>query len=257
MADLAAAQSATAEPEGDGLAGQRLLIARACRVLAVAGLAEDILGHVSVRNGGDGLLIRCRGPAERGLAFTTPADVHAAPLQPGPAALPGGYAAPSELPIHSWLLRARPEVQSVVHAHPPSVVAADLAGLELRPVIGAFNIPAMRLARSGLGLYPRSVLIRRDDLAAQMAAAMGDKDACILRGHGVVTTGATVQQAVLRALSLESLARITLSVAQAGGHPAEVPEEDAAELPDLGAVLNEQYLWQHQLARLEHAGLGL
>jgi ribulose-5-phosphate 4-epimerase/fuculose-1-phosphate aldolase len=236
----------------------RRTVAQACRILAVHGLAEDILGHVSIRVGTDELLIRCRGPAERGLAFTTPEDVHIVPLNGDPAAtLPDGFAAPSELPIHTMLLRTRPGVQAVVHAHAPAVVGADLAGLALVPIIGAYNIPAMRLSLAGVPVYPRSVLIRRDELATQMAAAMADATVCILRGHGVVTTGNTVAEAVLRALSLESLARVTLSVAQAGGHPAAIPREDVAELPDLGAALNEHYLWQHQLARLEHAGLNL
>ena len=235
----------------------RRCVAQACRILALQGLAEDVLGHVSVRTGAAGLLVRCRGPAERGLLFTTPADVHQVPLDGSPAVLPDGYAVPSELPIHTELLRRRPEVQAVVHAHPPSVITADLAGLALRPIVGAYNIPATRLALGGVPVYPRGVLIRRAELAAEMAAAMGDAPACVLRGHGVTTTGASVAQAVLSAINLESLARIMLGVARAGGQPTDLPDEDIAELPDLGATLNEQYLWQHHLARLEHAGLAV
>ena len=41
-------------------------VAVACRVLAFAGLAADVLGHVSVRVGEDRLLVRCRGPQESG-----------------------------------------------------------------------------------------------------------------------------------------------------------------------------------------------
>jgi ribulose-5-phosphate 4-epimerase/fuculose-1-phosphate aldolase len=233
----------------------RRCIARACRILALQGLAEDVLGHVSVRLGPDRLLIRCRGPYERGLLFTIPDDVHAVPLDGSPAELPGGYVPPSELPIHAEVLRRRPDVHAVAHAHAPAVVMTDLAGLPLRPIIGSYNIPAMRLALAGIPVYPRAVLIRRTDLAAEMLAAMGDAPACVLRGHGVTTTGESIAVAVLRALQLESLARITLGVAQAGGHPAVLPAEDVAELPDLGATLNEDQLWRYHLARLEHAGL--
>jgi ribulose-5-phosphate 4-epimerase/fuculose-1-phosphate aldolase len=238
------------------VAGLRRSIACACRILALQGLAEDVLGHVSVRVGADELLVRCRGPQERGLLFTTPADVHLVPLD-GPADLPGGYVVPSELPIHAAVLRRRPDVQAVAHAHAPSVIMADLAGLTLRPVIGAYNIPAMRLALDGIPVYPRAVLIRRPELAAEMLAAMGGAPVCVLRGHGVTTTGATIAQAVLRALNLESLARITLGVARAGGQPPALPAEDVAELPDLGATLNEDHRWRYHLARLEHAGLAV
>ena len=235
----------------------RRSVAQACRILALQGLAEDVLGHVSVRGGPGELLVRCRGRKERGLLFTTPDDVHLVPLHGEPPELPDGYVPPSELPIHTEMLRRRPEVAAVVHAHPPAVITADLAGLPLRPIVGAYNIPAARLARDGIPVYPRGVLIRRAELAAEMADAMGEAPACVLRGHGVTTTGATIAEAVIRALNLEALARITLGVAAAGGQPRDLPAADLAELPDLGATLNEQHLWRYHLARLEHAGLSL
>ncbi|HEX8861236.1 MAG TPA: class II aldolase/adducin family protein, partial [Actinomycetes bacterium] len=139
-------------------------VALACRVLAVEGLVEHVLGHVSARVGGR-MLIRCRGPRERGPRYTTAEDVHEVALD-GHGELPGGYRVPSELPIHGELLRARPEAGAVVHAHPPAVLLCGVAGLELRPVFGSYNIPAMRMALAGVPVYPRSVLIRRAELAA-------------------------------------------------------------------------------------------
>jgi hypothetical protein len=54
---------------------ERELVAVACRVLAARGLADGILGHISLRVSGEAMLVRCRGPRERGLAFTTPDDI--------------------------------------------------------------------------------------------------------------------------------------------------------------------------------------
>lgn len=238
------------------LTDQRGMIALACRVLAHQGLAEDVLGHVSVRAGPDHMLIRCRGPQERGLLFTTADDVHRVGLD-GPYDLPGGYAVPSELPIHAETLRRRSGVGAVVHAHPPALVTADLAGLPLRPIVGAYNIPAARLALDGVPVYPRGVLIRRAELAGEMLEAMGDRPVCVLRGHGVTTTGSSLGEAVVRALNLEALARMTLGVVQAGGALRDLPAGDLAELPDLGASLNEESVWRHHLSRLELAGLAL
>ncbi len=136
-------------------------------------------------------------------------------------------------------------------------MTADLAGLSLRPVVGAYNIPAMRLALDGIPVYPRAVLIRRADLAAEMLAAMGPAPVCVLRGHGVTTTGSSIQEAVIRALNLESLAEVILSAAQAGGNPPELPEADVAELPDLGGSLNEESVWRYHVTRLAQAGFGL
>jgi ribulose-5-phosphate 4-epimerase/fuculose-1-phosphate aldolase len=229
------------------------LVALACRVLAHQGLAEDILGHVSVRDGHDGLLVRCRGPRERGLLFTQRTDVHRVPLE-GEPALGGSYRAPNELPIHREVLRARPDVVAVVHAHPPAVVAADLAGLELRPIVGAYNIPAMRMASEGVPVFPRGVLISSAELGQQVARTLGDRPVCLLRGHGIVTTGSTVQQAVVRALNIDALARITLEASRFGP-VAELDPEDVAALPDLGSHFNDAQVWSHHVARLEHAGL--
>ena len=88
-------------------------VAAACRVLAVTGLVEHVLGHISVRTGPDRLLVRCRGPQESGLADTTAADVREVPLDGAPDVAP--WAVPNELPIHRVLLRRRPEVTAVVH----------------------------------------------------------------------------------------------------------------------------------------------
>jgi ribulose-5-phosphate 4-epimerase/fuculose-1-phosphate aldolase len=239
----------------DVSSGARRLIALGCRVLAHQGLAEDILGHISLRDADDTLHIRCRGPRERGLLFTESADVHRVGLD-GSTELSCGHKVPNELPIHREVLRARPDVRAVVHVHPPAVVAADLAGLALRPIVGAYNIPAMRMALGGIPVYPRGVLITRPELGQEVARALGDKPACVLRGHGIVATGATVQQAVVRALNLESLARVTLAASVHGAPPVR-PDADIAELPDLGSAFNDETVWRSKLAKLNHEGLGL
>jgi ribulose-5-phosphate 4-epimerase/fuculose-1-phosphate aldolase len=237
-----------------GQAPQRL-IAQACRVLAHCGLAEDILGHVSLRSGTDALYVRSRGPNERGLLFTDPDDVLLTGMD-GDSPLPGGYQVPNELPIHREVLRARPDVQAVVHVHPAEVVAADLAGLTLAPIVGAYNIPAMRMAQAGIPVYPRGVLINRADLGRQVAETLGSRPVCILRGHGIVATGVSVQQAVVRALNITALARVTLWASQHGA-PPRLPEADIAELPDLGTTFNDEFVWRSYVARLELHGLAI
>ncbi|MBA3409324.1 MAG: class II aldolase/adducin family protein, partial [Geodermatophilaceae bacterium] len=218
------------------LADQRAEVAQACRVLAGRGLADGILGHISQRVDLNRLLVRCRGPAERGLAFTDPADIHLVDLDgqaAGRGELEGGWAVPNELPLHTEILRARPDVVAVVHAHPPSVVAADLAGIAIRPVVGAFDIPGTHLAKDGVPVYPRGVLIRDRRLAAEMMQAMGGRPVVILRGHGLTSAGSGVADAVLRALSVDTIAALSLRVVSAGGVLSDLSDEDLAELPYL------------------------
>lgn len=224
-------------------------VATACRVLAAEGLVEGVLGHVSARVGADRMLIRCRGPRERGLQFTTVEDVRLVDFDGRAGELDGGYAVPNELPIHGELLRARPQAGAVVHAHPPAVLLCGLAGLALRPVFGAYNIPAMRMAMDGVPVYPRSVLIRRPELATEMLAAMGDRPVCVLRGHGITVAGETVGQAVVRALNLNALATVTVELARLGLQVPEIPAGDVAELPELGASFNDEAVWRYHLAK--------
>jgi ribulose-5-phosphate 4-epimerase/fuculose-1-phosphate aldolase len=231
-------------------------VATACRILAQQKLAADVLGHVSVRLDADRILLRCRGPQDRGLLFTVADDIREVGLD-GRGDLDGGYAVPNEFHIHTELFRARPDIQAVVHAHPRDVMIADLAGVQLRQVFGAYNIPASRLASQGVPVYPRSVLVRTPELGRAVAAAIGDAGACILRGHGIVTTGESVEQATLRALDLVELSRVSTEVALLGGRPQTLPDDDRQELPDLGSSFNDLSRWRHYAGRLAVAGLAL
>jgi ribulose-5-phosphate 4-epimerase/fuculose-1-phosphate aldolase len=232
---------------------QRQAIAMACRVLAGRGLADGILGHISVRTGENELLVRCRGPQERGLAHTEANDIRLVDLGGNPAAegeLDSGYTVPNELPLHTELLRRHPDINSVVHAHPPQVVAADLAGLAVRPIVGAFDIPGTRLAAGGIPVYPRGVLVRNRELAAEMLDAMGDRPVVLLRGHGLTSAAETMEQAVLQAISVNTLAGLSLQIIGAGGQLQDLPGPDMAELPDLGGPFNIATAWRHEIARL-------
>lgn len=231
-------------------------IAMACRVLAGRGLADGILGHISLRMDEETLLVRCRGPQERGLAYTEAGDIRLVDLDGNPAAdgeLEDGYAVPNELPLHTEVLRRRPDVKAVVHAHPPQVVAADLAGLGIRPMVGAFDIPGTRLAVGGVPVYPRGVLVRNRVLAGEMVDAMKGRPVVLLRGHGLTSAAETVEQAVLQAISVDTLAGLALQVASAGGQLTDLSEADMAELPDLGGAFNTGTAWRHELARLGDA----
>ncbi len=237
-------------------AGEREAIALACRVLAHRGLADGILGHISLRIGENKLLVRCRGSQERGLAFTEADDIRLVDLDGNPAAegeLEEGYTVPNELPLHTELLRQRPDINAVVHAHPPRVVAADLAGLGVRPIVGAFDIPGTRLAAGGVPVYPRGVLVRNRQLATEMLHAMGDRPVVLLRGHGLTSAAETVEQAVLQAISVDILAGLSLQVTAAGGTLKDLPDSDMAELPDLGGSFNTQTAWRHELVRMNAA----
>lgn len=201
-------------------------IATACRLLAFMGLVRETTGHVSARIDGERMLIRCRGRQESGLVFTQAEAVRSVGFDGKGLDFSDEYETPTELPIHGEIYRARPEVRAVVHAHPRASLICTLAGLELKPIFGAFDPNAMALAADGIPIFPRSALIRERSMGEALVRCVGHKNVCILRGHGIVTTGATVQEATIRAIQLETLAGITLEIAKAGGTPAPISPED-------------------------------
>lgn len=231
---------------------QRALVAQGCRVAAARGLVDGVLGHLSLRVDDESLLVRCRSDTDTGVAFTRPSDVRLITFD-GTAGAKGeldGYRVPSELPIHVETMLADPRHSAVAHLHPPDVVAADLAGITIRPIYGAYDIPGARLARGGVPVYERAVLIRNSRLGKEMVAAMGGRPVVICRGHGITSAAATVAQAVLQAISLDALARMSLRVRAAGGTLRDIDDADWDDLPDLGSAFTAEAAWRHEVARL-------
>ncbi len=236
----------------DELDRQRAVVAQGCRVAAARGLVDGILGHLSLRVDDDHLLIRCRSDTDTGVAFTRPSDIRLIGFD-GSAGADGeldGYRVPHELPIHVETMLADSQHRAVAHLHPPAVVAADLAGIAIRPIYGAYDIPGARLARRGVPVYERAVLIRNSRLGKEMVAAMRGAPIVICRGHGITSAAGTVQQAVLQAISLDELARMSLRVRSAGGTPRDIDDADWDDLPDLGPTFTAEAAWRHEVARL-------
>jgi ribulose-5-phosphate 4-epimerase/fuculose-1-phosphate aldolase len=204
----------------DSLTALQAEVALACRVLAQTGVVREILGHVSARvPGTDEMFIRCRGIDEYGLAFTDTDAIRRLHFDGSGEGRGPHHEPPHELPIHGEILRARPEVGAVVHAHPTAVLLCGLSGVELRPIFGAYDPFAMALAWDPIPIYPRSILITTPALARELIDVMGQNDVCILRGHGIAVTGRTVREATLRAIRLEHLAQVCWQLAQRGPLP--------------------------------------
>ncbi|WP_047151901.1 class II aldolase/adducin family protein [Aneurinibacillus tyrosinisolvens] len=232
-------------------------IAASCRILAMEGLVDGILGHVSVRvPETNEMLIRCRGNQENGVRYTKADAIRLVDFDGNGSDLMGMYHVPKELSIHGETYKSRPEVGCVIHAHPPDALICGITQLEFRPVFGAFNIPAMRMALEGIPVFPRSCLITRSDLAQAMLEIMGDKNICLMKGHGITVTGQTVEEATVRALNFNILAKVTMQVAQTGREAAPISQEDINELPDLGSQFNDYWAWRYYVKKLHEEERG-
>jgi len=171
------------------------------------------------------MLIRGRGKEESGLLFTKSRDVVRADFDGVKLSKHLGLKTPNESCIHGELYRSRPEVRGIVHAHPPSIVLTSMADIELRPIFGGYDPRAMRLALKPIPIFPSSLTLHSKDQVLEMMKVMGDSDICILRGHGVVVCGKTVEDATIKAIKLDALAQLNLQAASLG-KVATISEED-------------------------------
>lgn len=192
-------------------------VALSCRILAKLGLFKETTGHVSARSAdGAHMLIRGRGKDEVGLVFTRPKHIVLADFEGSRIPKNGALKPPNESCIHGELYKSREGVGSVVHAHPASVVLTSMAGIELRPIFGGYDPRAMRMAIQGIPVYRSSVTLHSQDQVRDMMTAMGESDICILRGHGAVVCGKDVEDATIKAIKLDALARLNLQAASLG-----------------------------------------
>jgi ribulose-5-phosphate 4-epimerase/fuculose-1-phosphate aldolase len=134
----------------------------------------------------------------------------------------------SEVFIHTEIYRARPDVQAVVHTHPTHTTAFSATGRPMRPLSqgGAAFADA-------LPVYADTInLIRSPELGLGVARALGPHRAVLLRSHGVVMAGASVQEAIVLCIMLEEAARIQLLAEAAGIDAPDFPADDVARLRD-------------------------
>ena len=199
-------------------------VAQACRVLGAYDMTHAALGHISVRLDDGTMLIKGKGPNEVGLRYTRTRDIIKVDMDANLVDGPDDLQPPSETFIHSWLYRSRPDVQSVLHCHAEYSVLLSITGKEIIHSYGAFR-PGANLARDGVPLYPSSVLIQTDELGQAVARTMGDKDVCILLGHGIATAGRSIEECTMNALALEKLAEVTYK-SYLIGTPRPLPQSD-------------------------------
>jgi L-fuculose-phosphate aldolase len=138
----------------------------------------------------------------------------------------------SEVFIHSEVFKARADVNCVIHTHPIHAVALSATGRALK----CYGQPGA-LFYEALGVYSDSInLIRTPAMGAGVARALGAGRGVLLKNHGVVVTGATVEEAVIGVIMLENGA-MTQLLTEAAGDPA--PEFPRADIEKLKADISQ------------------
>lgn len=193
-------------------------LAYSCNILANEGHWDQILGHVSVRiPKQDRILMK---PHSFGLEEIRPQHIIVCNLDG--KKIEGKYERHSEIFIHTEIFKARPDVNCVVHTHPPYAIAFGSLRQPLRPVSHEGSVFC-----EGLPLFDyTTALIRTPELGREVAKTLGSCRGVLMKNHGSTVVGDSIEVATLYAVFLEKAARIQL-LATASGEPSWTSDEEA------------------------------
>lgn len=219
----------------------------------------DGFGHISVRHPGRAdryLMARSRAPelvaVEDIIELTLDSDVMT----------PGEQRPVLERFIHGELYRARPDVLAVVHSHSPFVIPFSVAeATRLRAVshMGGFlGVGAPVFEVRDVRGDATDLLVRDKELGRALAETLSDGSVVLMRGHGSTVVGASLQQAVFRAVYAEFNARIQTHAMQMGpvNYMSAAEAAAAAETND-GQIDRTWDLWLSQVRRAQGLSGGL
>ena len=238
-------------PTSAGLVAAGLIadLAAGSRILAAQGVVDGF-GHVSMRHP-DGperyLMSRSIAPAR-----VTPDDIIEYDLDSNPCNAEGRGSFLERF-IHGAIYRARPDVMSVVHSHSPSVIPFGLVGVKVQAMFhnAAFLASGVPVFDISDQFGATNMLVSDAPRGLALADCLGDKPVGLMRAHGSVVCGPSLQVAVFRAVYTEVNARIQHWTAAlgAGGPIAalSVDEGALADVPNQTAGLRAWDLWRSQV----------
>ena len=127
---------------------------------------------------------------------------------------------PRETMIHASIYEARPAVNSVVHTHQPLATAFSVAGTPLLPI---YNQAAAFAPETPIFPSPRLIYTVID--GKEICETLGDRMAMLLKGHGAVVCGDSLEYATVHAIYLERTAHMQW-VASCVGKPTIMPQTE-------------------------------
>jgi L-fuculose-phosphate aldolase len=183
-------------------------LARACRILEMEGHGDMTLGHLSLRDAeGRGFWLKRN---RIGLGEALGADDFVLVDWDG-RQIAGSGGRHSEWPIHSEILRLRPDVKVVAHTHPfhACVFSASLEALQPFTLDADYFIDVPRHVAD-------VALITTKEEGIALAQSLGDGFAVLMGNHGVTFCGTSVPQAACVGLFLEKACKAQLAGLAAG-----------------------------------------
>jgi ribulose-5-phosphate 4-epimerase/fuculose-1-phosphate aldolase len=158
----------------------------------------DIFGHVGMRLP-DGSGVACK--AFRPASITEPDwRVH---FDWDAKKIRGTGGPPMEWPMYTEIFAVRPDVQAIAHAHMPACIALSLVDVDIQPV----HMQSAKFPKP-IPTYPRPIHIKDREEGQALAQALGGAKAVMIKGHGVVSVGRTIDEACMNNMYMERTAKI-------------------------------------------------
>jgi HCOMODA/2-hydroxy-3-carboxy-muconic semialdehyde decarboxylase len=203
----------------------------AARALGKAGLVHAY-GHCSLRLDAEHFLVCAAMP----MGLITEETGAVVPVS---GELPEGVL--GEVRAHQAIYQRRDEVQAICRIMPPAVMALSTQGIVPQPRhgIGAYFHPSPAYWNN-----PR--LLRDDESAAQLADALGDASAIVMRGNGAIVVADSLEKAVSLSWFLEDAARVEQNVRAMGFDPGQGvldTDEILARQVWAGGVVDRMWQW--------------
>jgi ribulose-5-phosphate 4-epimerase/fuculose-1-phosphate aldolase len=216
-------------------------VAAANRILANLGLAAGVtaaLGHASMRvpSEPNHFFVKGREYEYDALAIMEPDDMVMCDTEGFLVAARAGLTQCSEVKIHACIYKTHPQVQAIVHVHPRYTILMSVLTGVLKPM----RQEGAQMLRKLLPVYPHVKTIQSDAEGMEVATLLGDSPAMLLRGHGAVTTGKNLSEAVMGMAQLEEQAQMNYLAYCAEGKDYTCLQDDV-----LDEMLNRTPLAEH------------
>ncbi len=206
-------------------------------------------GHLSARlPGPDAFLIQ---PFDQSRASLTPDDLLVCNLAGEKIAGPSGVKPPSEVHIHSEILKARADVNAVAHFHHELTTVFTLGeGAELKPI----KNHAVRWA-DGIPVHRDPSHVSDPALGRGLAATLGPHHALLIRAHGQVITAESVPAVLIDSIHFVENAEVMYQAASLG-RPIPLSTAEIADfLRDFDRARHIAKLWKYYVGRGRASGL--
>jgi L-fuculose-phosphate aldolase len=184
----------------------REALAGACRILAREGHESGLAGQVTARAGK-----KDWWTLEFGLGFDEATPERMVRVDDDLQPLDGGRPNPA-VRFHVWIYGKRPDVNAIIHTHAPYASALAATGKPLRTI---HMDSAMLYGCAHLPEWPGVPVA--DDEGRIISGALGHAKCILLANHGLLTAGASVEEATYLAVFFERAARMQLRAMAAGG----------------------------------------